>query len=576
MSPSKKTSGDENKGKIVLGTFTDPEGEESPVRILPESLTTHCFLAAMTGSGKTGLGLGMLEDVVKAGIPSVCFDVKGDLLNIAQTRNTKEGKELRDQMAVRLLTPAALHGEPVDLLSGLQDHEPEGITAAVTALLKLCNIEAKTVQSPEHNYLTQIIRTRHAHNKPVTLVDLIYAVQEPEFDKIGTMPLEAIFPPTKRMRLASAINNVLCDPNFEKWRAGVSLDFSKLFEKRPDGRTPVIVYSVAHIVEESQKDFALTIGLEALVKYMRASSGTHDLRCLAFIDELVGLIPPTPHNPPTKRPIATLLKQGRGFGVGMVLATQNPIDLDYKALGNCGTWMIGKLQTNNDRQRVIEGLTGVGAYDQHQLHKLIGGQVPRQFIIARNGRPVPFTTREVNLTLSGPVHTGDIPKLYDQGRIEPVDKAAILMSRLAEARSLYAYDESWEDRVRALENQLVALGHQEVLKTSTLGPPALANESTGEEGLLARSGHMKQQNEKHEKKKITPGRGGDEMPEEEVETQLREKYSSKDLDWLAVKVVKLKLFANKTAAKAVKKSGLIDAIVKHEKLARIAAKHATA
>lgn len=560
------------KTDMYLGDLlsTDRHGKHPPLRSSTSSLTTHCFITGKTGSGKTGTVFTLVEEAVKAGVPVVLFDIKSDLVNIAQTRNTTEGKALRERMAVRYLTPASFHGESVNLLHGLTD--PEDVVSAVTALLKLCNIESKAVQTPEHNFLTQIIRTRHAQGLPVSLVDLIYAVQEPGFSMLGAMPLEAVFPPKKRMQLANALNTVLCDPDFEAWRVGIPLDFEKLLAPREDGRVPVIVYSLQHIIEDEKRNFALTIGLEALVKYMRRSSGTSELRTLAVIDEMMGLMPPAPKNASTKLPILALLKQARAFGIGMVLATQNPYDLDYKGLGNIGTWIIGTLKTARDKERIIEGLTSEGHYDRHQLSKLIGALEDRQFLFARSNLPLSYRTRDVHINLSGPVTSKTaIQKLYEQGRLEPVDRANVALSRLAEARSLFSYDESWEDRVRALEVELVQMGHTEVLEDSPLGGDLyLPDSATGHEGMIAKSavappvlgppqvkaGQPAQPPEQREKAAETEA--------DEREKKLRKKFNAMESEELAKKAVRAKLFPNKTAAKATRKPGMVEALVRHE------------
>ena len=117
----------------------------------------------------------------------------------------------------------------------------------------------------------------------------------------------------------------------------------------------------------------VTLVLSKLVTWMRGLPGTSDLRALVYMDEVFGFVPPTAA-PPAKKPILTILKQARAFGVGMVLATQNPVDLDYKAMSNAGTWLVGRLQTERDKERVLEGLrSAAGGTDVATLDEAIGG-----------------------------------------------------------------------------------------------------------------------------------------------------------------------------------------------------------
>lgn len=439
---------------------------EANCNIDADDLTTHAFVTGMTGSGKTGLLLRVVTEAVQAGVPQVIFDIKGDLLNIIQTLDTPRGHELSRKMAIRCLTPGATHGESVNLLHGLQD--PDGVQESVTAILKLLGRNYDAIQSDDHSFLSTVIRTRHAAGEPCTLVDLIYATMEPSFTMLGALPLEQAFGLKPRAALAAALNNLLCAPSFEPWRSGTPLDFGTLLAPRKDKRVPIIIYSVHHLIDESDKMFALSLAFEAMVRYMREQEGSSQLRTLLCIDEVAGLMPPHPSNPVTKLPLLTLIKQGRGYGIGVLLATQNPMDLDYKGMGNMGTWIVGRLKTSNDRERIVKGIVEDGVFDAHKLHRKIGALLPRQFVLARNSNIVPFATADVDVELSGPMPTRRIVELYDSKALVSVDRTAILFDRMEEARRLYSYDASYAPRLKDIETQLAELGHEEVLESSPI------------------------------------------------------------------------------------------------------------
>jgi hypothetical protein len=493
------------------------------VNIQSDSLTTHAFISGMTGSGKTALTIRLLTELVSANVPMVIFDIKGDLMNIVQTLDTERGHELHRRMAVRCLTPGAMHGESVNLLHGLSD--PEGVHESVTAILKLLGRDHDAIQSDDHSFLSTLIRSRHAQGHPCTLVDLIYAVMEPSFTMLGALPLEMAFGAKQRAALAAALNNLMCAPSFEAWRSGVPLDFSKLLAPRKDKKVPMVIYSVHHLTDEGDKMFALSLAFEAMVRYMREQAGSETLKCLMCVDEIMGLIPPHPLNPSTKRPIMTLLKQGRGYGIGVVLATQNPMDLDYKGMSNCGTWMVGRLQTNHDRDRVIEGICGSGLFDASKLHRKIGHLTARQFVLARNSNIVPFTTADVDVHLTGPMPVRRITELYASGHIQPVDRTQILFNQLDEARRLYAYDKAYESRVKLIEDKLVSLGHTEVLDDSPIEEAEIIDFT------------------------------------DKAALDMAMSLKKESVDKLAETAVEYKLYPNITIAKQLKKPALIKAIV---------------
>lgn len=375
-----------------LGTTT----EGAPLDLDPADLTTHGVIVGMTGSGKTGLAIVLLEEVLAAGIPALILDPKGDMGNLA-------GED------VTIYTPGSEAGVPLNLVGSLAapplswDTEAEAlrdeIESVVTSLLGLVGIAADPLASREFVLLANLIESAWRAGRPYDLATLIGEVGSPPLRKLGVFDVDVFFPPKDRMALAMRLNGLAASPSFAAWSAGAPLDIGALLT----GPRASIVY-LAHLSEE-ERQFAVTLVLSKLVTWMRGQPGSTGLRALVYMDEVFGFAPPTA-TPPAKGPILTILKQARAYGVGMVLATQNPVDLDYKAMANAGTWMVGRLQTENDKARVLEGLrSAAGGTDVGALDAAIGGLAKRQFLLvsARSNAPVVFGTRDTRSTLSGPL-----------------------------------------------------------------------------------------------------------------------------------------------------------------------------
>jgi hypothetical protein len=280
----------------------------------------------------------------------------------------------------------------------------------VSGILGLLKIEADPLQSQEYILLANIIESAWKSGKSLSLETLIAAVAEPPFEKVGALPLESVFPRKERQRLMMALNNLLASPQFAVWRQGEALDIQKLLYA-PDGRPRLSVIYTAHLSDE-ERFFVTALILDKIKTWMRRQSGTTSLRALVYMDEIYGYFPPHPAKPPTKRPLLTLLKQARAQGVGIVLATQNPIDLDYKGLGNIGTWMVGRLQTDNDRARLRDGLTGAGV-DAASVDELLAAARKRVFLLhdVHRGKPVLLASRFVMSYLRGPLTREEISQL---------------------------------------------------------------------------------------------------------------------------------------------------------------------
>src|SRR4030095_4328439 len=371
-----------------------------------KDLVTHAVCVGMTGSGKTGLCISLLEEAAIDGIPSIVIDPKGDLGNLllpfpeltaadfvpwinsedAQKKGLtvddfakqeselwREGladwgqdkariKRLRDAADFRIFTPGSNAGFPVSILSSFQappaalreDAEllNERVSTTVTSLLGLLGVDADPIKSREHILLSTILRNAWASGTDLDLGALFQQIQSPSITRVGVMDLESFFPAKERFELAMLLNNLLAAPGFSSWLEGEPLDIQRILFT-PEGKPRVAIFSIAHL-NDAERMFFVSLMLNQILGWMRTQSGTTSLRAIFYMDEIFGYFPPVA-NPPSKLPLLTLLKQGRAFGLGVVLVTQNPVDLDYKGLSNTGTWFIGRLQTERDKARVMEG-----------------------------------------------------------------------------------------------------------------------------------------------------------------------------------------------------------------------------
>lgn len=386
---------------IQLGSKQDGQ----KLALLPKALTTHACIVGMTGSGKTGVVLGITEELVRNQIPVVILDIKGDMPNVL----LQHDQALRDQMAPRILTPGAIHGEPVNITAGLSN--PERVSEAVTSMLDLIGVPSDPIKSKQHAFMSAILENRHNKGQRCALVDIVVAIQEPPFDKIGVMPIDEAISLGLRKTLAGKLNNVLVAKTFEHWREGVALDITKMTDMSGKVKTPVIIYSIAHLTNEDERTFAVSLLLDEMVTTMRKAGGADDLKLAFLVDECYGLMPPRGGSS-TKDALLTMLKQGRAAGLGVVLATQNPMDIDYKGMANCGTWIVGRLQTKNDRNRLVEGIcSAVPGLTKARVEERIGSLKQRHFLLARGGRMVPFLSRNVSCDLKGPMTADEIRQL---------------------------------------------------------------------------------------------------------------------------------------------------------------------
>lgn len=445
-------------------------GPTQPYAIRADDLCTHGLILGMTGSGKTGLQFVMLEGLLAAGIPVISIDIKGDLPNLllsvpsfspeallpwvdteglspeaalaraaAAAKQREEGLKLwnldqgdletyHSRVHHRVLTPGSTLGEPLHLLSSLErrsplwDTNPEAaataLSAAVSLLLRLLGRDPDPAKSREHVYLTVIASTLLRDHKDASLGALLNHVLSPPFEFIGAQPVVEFMSPKERASLATGLNTLLASPSFAGWRQGASLDVGEWLTPK-DGKTPAVTISVAHLDDE-ERTLVLSILFEEILAYTRSLSGTNRLRAVVAVDEIYGLIPPHPSNPPTKRPMVTLMKQGRAFGIGVLLSTQNPMDLDYRMLSNAGFWAVGRLQTDADRERVVESLTNVNEQgcSTKELGALVSKLAKRWFLV-RNVHATPnchlVQPRWAMSYMRGPMTLTDIGRALRKG-----------------------------------------------------------------------------------------------------------------------------------------------------------------
>lgn len=462
----------EKLGQFYLGREIDLKSgtrSETPLLYDSRDLTTHAVVVGMTGSGKTGLCLDLLEEAGMDRVPAIVIDPKGDISNLLLTfpelntqsfrpwidegQASREGmspdefatheadkwrrgleswgqdgeriRQFRNSVDLQVFTPGSTTGRPITVLKSFSapgdatvndpDAFRERTVSAVSGLLALLGIDADPIRSREHILLSNILNTAWSAGRDMNLGQLIAEIQNPSFKQVGVMDLDTFFPPRDRMELAMTMNNLLASPSFSSWLAGEPLDVKRLLHTEA-GKPRISIMSISHL-NDAERMFFVTILLNEVLAWMRCQAGTSSLRAILYMDEVFGYFPPTA-NPPSKQPMLTLVKQARAFGLGVVLATQNPVDLDYKGLSNAGTWFLGRLQTERDKARVIEGLEGAAAttgatFDRQEIEQVLAGLGSRKFLMnnVHEDQPVVFETRWAMSYLRGPLTRKQIQKL---------------------------------------------------------------------------------------------------------------------------------------------------------------------
>jgi hypothetical protein len=465
----------EKLGVFYLGRVYDPRAAKTtdePLLYDSKDLVTHAVCVGMTGSGKTGLCITVLEEAAIDGVPAIVIDPKGDLANLLLTfpdlrpqdfapwvneddarrkglapdayaaqqaelwssglaRWGQDGERIRRLRAAAdfsVYTPGSGAGLPVSIVkafaappAALRDDGEllqERVTTTVTGLLGLLGVDADPVQGREHILLSLLLSTAWRDGKDLDLAGLIQQIQDPPVRRVGVIDLDAFYPAKDRFALAMRLNNLLAAPGFEYWMRGEPLDVGAMLHT-PAGKPRVSIFSIAHL-GDAERMFFVAMLLNQALGWVRSQSGTTSLRAIIYMDEVFGFLPPVA-NPPSKAPLLTLLKQARAFGVGVMVATQNPVDIDYKALSNAGTWFIGRLQTERDVARVLDGLEGAAsagggrAFDRRAAERLIAGLGNRVFLMndVHEDAPVLFETRWAMSYLRGPLTRNQIKALMD-------------------------------------------------------------------------------------------------------------------------------------------------------------------
>ncbi len=475
----------EKLGTFYLGKELDADtGKRGNDYLLYDSkdLTTHALCIGMTGSGKTGLCIGMLEEAAIDGIPALVIDPKGDMTNLllsfpnlapsdftpwvnieeaqkkglsqeeygaAQAELWRKGlaeweqdgqriKAMREKTDLVVYTPGSTAGNPLSIVrlcalpsaAVRNDIETLNELASGTAasLLGLLGIDADPIQSREHILISNILINAWGKGESLDLAGLIGLIQKPQFTQIGVMALDSFYPEKERLSLALQFNNLLASPSFASWMQGIPLDIDNLLYTE-NGKPKISILSIAHL-PEGERMFFVSLVLNQIVSWVRTQPGTSSLRAMLYMDEIYGYFPPVA-NPPSKKPLLTLLKQARAFGLGIMLTTQNPMDLDYKGLANIGTWFIGRLQTDRDKKRLMDGLEGASLsagniFDRQAMDKLLSSLSSRVFLMnnVHEEQPILFETRWCLSYLRGPLSRPEIQLLSRQQTAEAAAPAA--------------------------------------------------------------------------------------------------------------------------------------------------------
>lgn len=475
-------------GHYYLGREVDIQSGttgDTAVHYDSRHLVTHGICFGMTGSGKTGICIDLLEENALQGKPAIIIDPKGDITNLllsfpnldaasfkpwvnpeeavrkgvsldilaAQTaQKWRSGlqewgitwerlKQMRETSAFHVYTPGSDAGIPVNIVSSLT--KPEGLEfgrddevlqetmeSIASALLGLIGIEADPVTSREHILLVNIIQHAWRAAEPLDLAKIILYTQSPPFKKLGVFAVDKLYPAKERMKLALTLNNLLAAPGFAAWTKGMPLDPARIMQSA-SGKPATSVFYLAHL-NDHERMFFITLLLDSINSWMRRQAGSSELRALLYFDEIFGYMPPYPRNPASKRPLLTLLKQARAFGLGLMLVTQNPMDVDYKGLTNTGLWLVGKLQTDRDKMRVLEAMetasmeNKAAALDRTTLDKLLSSLQSRQFVFhdTHGGTPRLIYSRWAMSYLRGPLTREEVRRLAQDHPRQDLDRIA--------------------------------------------------------------------------------------------------------------------------------------------------------
>ncbi len=462
----------EKLGVFYLGRVRDMEAGATTSEYLlydARDLTTHAVCVGMTGSGKTGLCLSLLEEAGIDSIPAIAIDPKGDIGNLLltfpqlraedfapwidpaeadrlgmpveqlaqQTADRWRGglsewdqdgariERFRSAVDLTIYTPGSSAGVPLTVLKSFSaparemiddvDAFRDRVASATAGLLALLGLDIDPVRSREFILVSNLLDRAWRDGRSMDIGTLIREIQTPPFERIGVMDVDTFYPKKDRVTLSMSLNSLLASPSFAGWLEGEPLDIQRLLYTQ-SGKPRISILSIAHL-SDAERMFFVTILLNELLAWVRSQPGTPSLRALFYMDEVFGFFPPVA-NPPSKTPMLTLLKQARAYGLGLVLATQNPVDLDYKGLSNCGTWWLGRLQTERDKARLLDGLEGASSqagarFDRQKMDVMLSGLGGRVFLMnnVHEDEPVVFQTRWALSYLRGPLTRDQIRSL---------------------------------------------------------------------------------------------------------------------------------------------------------------------
>lgn len=517
----------EKLGLFYVGKDVDKDSLETTqdlTLLKNKNFTTHAAIIGMTGSGKTGLGIGLIEEAAIDNIPAIVIDPKGDMGNLLFTDPTftpssfepwvkeearakdknvqeyaastatmwKEGIEAHHQSAERvqkfhgvektIYTPGSSAGVGINVLSSLEtppieiledaDAFASYIKTTVSSLLSLVGIDADPVESKEYILLAQLITTAWMNDETIDLEDLIGRIISPSFKKIGVLPLEAFYPQSERFKFATKFNAIIASPTFKAWMTGENLDIQRLLYDE-NGKAKIAIFSIAHL-NDDERMFFVTLLLNKYIAWMRRQSGASSLKTILYMDEIYGFFPPT-KNPPSKDPMLLLLKQARAFGVGIILSTQNPVDLDYKGLSNIGTWFIGRLQTTQDIDRVIDGLGGTtgSSFNKKEISTLLANLRKRTFFLksAHLDDIRLFGTRWVMSYLKGPLKRDEIAELMEDKKSQLAASATSIQAAVGSVAN--SKSEGYESYA-ALDNSIPQFFMPDLQESKHYSPSLMA------------------------------------------------------------------------------------------------------
>ena len=462
----------EKMGSFYLGReVDDPSGSTKGELLLYDArdLTTHGMIIGMTGSGKTGLAISLIEEALIDEIPVIAIDPKGDLPNLLLTfpelepgdflpwtspqEASREGltpeelarrtaatwkkglkewgidgariRKMRESVDLTIYTPGSSAGKMVSVLRSF-DAPPEAVRSdgdlfreriqtTASSLLTLIGIEADPLTSREHILISRVLEEKWSRGESLDIPSLIGMIRVPPFDSLGVLDLETFYPTKERMDLVQKLNHLAAAPSFAPWMEGDPLDAGRFFYTS-DGRPRASIFTISHL-SDRERMFFVSMLLNEVLGWARTQPGTSSLRAILYMDEIFGFFPPV-KNPPSKTVLLSLLKQARAYGLGVLLAAQNPVDLDYKGLSNMGTWFIGRLQTERDKARILEGLKGASgkSFPLQELDRMISGLGKRVFLLhnVHEDNPVLFQTRWAMSFLAGPVTREQIKTLVGE------------------------------------------------------------------------------------------------------------------------------------------------------------------